>query len=237
MRLTWFQLGVPENNTAASAHSVSWSSASGWWPLPHLLISICTGLEQSGKQEGQEKDMRAKKIDPCGRSSFWCPSRVRLQLSACLACLFGPERAGTHCSYSEWYKTERKALWWPLYQLLIRPVLSCDDYGRTRRPKKERGRKESGSVKIPLYVKLPVWEMFQISEFVSQNSVDKEFVWDLWVLYLFKSLCAWALARRSQACSAAVSLCSWLRRFCHLCVTSHHIGGYPGPCATVLRHG
>ena len=30
MRLTWFQLGVPENNTAASALSASWSSASGW---------------------------------------------------------------------------------------------------------------------------------------------------------------------------------------------------------------
>lgn len=40
------------------------------------------------------------------------------------------------------------------------------------------------SVEIPLYVKLPVWEMLQISEFVSKNSVDKEFVWDLWVIYL-----------------------------------------------------
>ena len=126
-----------------------------WWPLPHLLISICTGLEQSGKQEGQEKDMRAKKIDPCGRSSFWCPSRVRVQLSACLACLFGPERAGTHCSYSEWYKTERKALWWPLYQLLIRPVLSCDDYGRTRRPKKRKRKKRKWECENPTLCQAP----------------------------------------------------------------------------------
>ena len=44
LRLTWFQLGVPENNTAASVLSVSWSSASGWtaggleflcWPEDH----------------------------------------------------------------------------------------------------------------------------------------------------------------------------------------------------------
>jgi hypothetical protein len=93
------------------------------------------------------------------------------------------------------------------------------------------------SVEIPLYVKLPVWEMLQISEFVSKNSVDKEFVWDLWVLYLFKFLCAWALAVRSQACTVAGSLCSWPRRFRHLYVTSHRFGGYPGPCATVPRHG
>ena len=37
-------------------------------------------------------------------------------------------------------------------------------------------------MEISLYVKLPVWEMLQISEFVSQNSVDNEFVWDLWVV-------------------------------------------------------
>ena len=41
MRLTWFQLGVLENSTAASALSVSWSSASGWlkpfWLKPFWL--------------------------------------------------------------------------------------------------------------------------------------------------------------------------------------------------------
>ena len=237
--LRWRQFDNPEGQSSQSARMFDAkrnTKASWWWPLCLLLVSHCTGYEQNGKQEGQKNERRAKKIDQCGRSIVWRPSRVRSQLSACSACLFGPGRAGTLFSFACWYKTVRKALWWPLRQLLLRPVLSCDENGKTRRPKKER-RKEHVSVEIPLYVKLPVWEMLQISEFVSKNSVDKEFVWDLWVLYLFKFLCAWALAVRSQACTVAGSLCSWPRRFRHLYVTSHRFGGYPGPCATVPRHG
>lgn len=237
--LRWRQFDNPEGQSSQSARMFDAkrnTKALWWWPLCLLLVSHCTGYEQNGKQEGQKNERRAKKIDQCGRSIVWRPSRVRLQLSACSACLFGPGRAGTLFSFACWYKTVRKALWWPLRQLLLRPVLSCDENGKTRRPKKER-RKEHVSVEIPLYVKLPVWEMLQISEFVSKNSVDKEFVWDLWVLYLFKFLCAWALAVRSQACTVAGSLCSWPRRFRHLYVTSHRFGGYPGPCATVPRHG
>ena len=237
--LRWRQFDNPEGQSSQSARMFDAkrnTKALWWWPLCLLLVSHCTGYEQNGKQEGQKNERRAKKIDQCGRSIVWRPSRVRLQLSACSACLFGPGRAGTVFSFACWYKTVRKALWWPLRQLLLRPVLSCDENGKTRRPKKER-RKEHVSVEIPLYVKLPVWEMLQISEFVSKNSVDKEFVWDLWVLHLFKFLCAWALAVRSQACTVAGSLCSWPRRFRHLYVTSHRFGGYPGPCATVPRHG
>ena len=184
--LRWRQFDNPEGQSSQSARMFDAkrnTKALWWWPLCLLLVSHCTGYEQNGKQEGQKNERRAKKIDQCGRSIVWRPSRVRLQLSACSACLFGPGRAGTLFSFACWYKTVRKALWWPLRQLLLRPVLSCDENGKTRRPKKER-RKEHVSVEIPLYVKLPVWEMLQISEFVSKNSVDKEFVWDLWVLYL-----------------------------------------------------
>ena len=93
--LRWRQFDNPEGKSSQSARMFdakrNTKALWWWWPLCLLLVSHCTGYEQSGKQEGQKNERRAKKIDLCGRSIVWRPSRVRLQLSACSACLFGPE--------------------------------------------------------------------------------------------------------------------------------------------------
>ena len=189
--LRWRQFDNPEGKSSQSARMFDAKRntkacggglfVSCWFLIARDMNKVAN--KKAKRTKGEPRKLTCVVVQLFGaRLGFVC------SLVHVLHVFFGPERAGTLFSLAWWYKTVRKALWWSLCQLLLRPVLSCDENGRTRRPKKER-RKEHVSVEISLYVKLPVWEMLQISEFVSKNSVDKEFVWDLWVLYLFKFLC------------------------------------------------